>query len=1438
MAVRIQANGNSWMTYALIDTGATTCAINRTIAKKLGLKIRNVHCPLETFGSITYGQQDITSFIVTDINATFQLEIINAIVGDIMTTESEIRCPITIAKGYKHMKDINLVELDDPTVGLLLSTKFSYRYFGETRKGKEDEPMAVKTDFGWAVIGPTPDPDMEIEDIRINALCESEEMSIKKMINYIYRYDFIARPEEDFPSELKHNSQFDDYSLEQMKGSIRFNEETGHYRVSMPWKHGRKATAEALRGVNTLGYTRNRQKKLKEKLMKDPVLREGSFKQMREQIDAGYVKVIPNHSADADSPVCYLANHIVLHDDKPGKFRITQDAAAKVRGHRLNDYVLTGPDLLAKLISILFRFRTRRVVLSADIKSFFYQVEMDEKDQPACRFLWWADESMTKETIMQTCTYNMGIGGSPSVSNFTLMHHGMRIKPMFDLDIFVAIMTRFYMDDFLDSVDSVAIAKRKKENMNKALELGGFKLLKWKSNYKELNDVIEAPCPPSQVKKTEPGGPANGAGEQTIKEEKNKDDSPGATPARQPTEEDMEDESFSDEDDATFPETSPSRFNFAMNHDEEVGKISDVMSSSVNDKILGVGYDFERDVMFLKVGKKLDREINTKRELLSWISAMFDPLGIIAPYVLKGRLFFQRVNETGIDWNDKVPENILKPFNRYKATIDLLKGVEIPRWTSVLGLEDSVNELLICADASAVGYGIVCYVRRHLKGDNRAHVAFLMSKSHVVPLSMLQDPVEGQQEHGDSMPRLELNAARLAAIWRDIIVRESDEEFAEVIIFSDSLTVLTWIGDWKRKFHTFENFRLKKIRLLTKISEWNYIGTKNNPADMASKGLNADDSSGWMLFHNGPEFFQQERSRWEELNPQPEVAATLAQMNQGATIAQISLLSLGATAEEPPHETDYHENVDIEWPVRVAGKVESWKAKVRRVALVVKCMLRWVERSRAKKRSTELTRLRPRGKREIKEVKKEMYLTLEEKERGELLLIRAIQAQHFEEELIMLVKLGIFSPDSYEELKKKDSKLITLSPFLDDKNVLRAGGRLGNSKSIPYDSKYPIVLPKPSDENVRSLIRHIHAKHHHCSATETTFLLRQKFFVLGGRRAIQMEVARCVPCQRTAKLPAKQRMANLPEDRVNVAAPFCTSGADVFGPFEITQGRYTKKRWVLLITCFTTRAVALFALKDMTLSTTVNALVKMASLFPSIKKLVSDNGTNFKGANREIKEAVDAWNKESLNEKLSDIEISWEFGPANCGHWGGLWERIIQIVKRSIKASLENRTVDTDTFDTLLAGVMGVVNRRPITKAGNGITEPMVLTPAHFIYPYIYINSNPAILPPQNTTGEFLRSAWQTTREIMDSFWCRFQREYFQSLLERKKWKTAKENIAVDDIVLIVEDLQPREKWRTCRVSRIIGTDPRHVRRLELTDAAGTTFDRHVEGVVKLEISD
>ena len=75
------------------------------------------------------------------------------------------------------------------------------------------------------------------------------------------------------------------------------------------------------------------------------------------------------------------------------------------------------------------------------------------------------------------------------------------------------------------------------------------------------------------------------------------------------------------------------------------------------------------------------------------------------------------------------------------------------------------------------------------------------------------------------------------------------------------------------------------------------------------------------MFHHGPEFFQQERARWAELNPQPETLPSTAKITQVATIAQVSLLVLGATIEEPRHETEDHENMDIEWPLRVTAKL-------------------------------------------------------------------------------------------------------------------------------------------------------------------------------------------------------------------------------------------------------------------------------------------------------------------------------------------------------------------------------------------------------------------------------------------------------------------------------------------------------------------------------------
>ena len=134
--------------------------------------------------------------------------------------------------------------------------------------------------------------------------------------------------------------------------------------------------------------------------MRDPVLREGSFKQVEEKIKNGYTEIINDLTAHPEGPVCYMACHVALHDDKPGKFRVCQDAAGKVNGHCLNGYLLSGPDTLNSLFGIILRFRRHKIVLSADIKDFFYQVKPANRE---CER--WANKILHTYCYIHTVTY-------------------------------------------------------------------------------------------------------------------------------------------------------------------------------------------------------------------------------------------------------------------------------------------------------------------------------------------------------------------------------------------------------------------------------------------------------------------------------------------------------------------------------------------------------------------------------------------------------------------------------------------------------------------------------------------------------------------------------------------------------------------------------------------------------------------------------------------------------------------------------------------------------------------------------------------------------------------------------------------------------------------------------------------------------------------------
>ena len=147
-----------------------------------------------------------------------------------------------------------------------------------------------------------------------------------------------------------------------------------------------------------------------------------------------------------------------------------------------------------------------------------------------------------------------------------------------------------------------------------------------------------------------------------------------------------------------------------------------------------------------------------------------------------------------------------------------------------------------------------------------------------------------------------------------------------------------------------------------------------------------------------------------------------------------------------------------------------------------------------------------------------------------------------------------------------------------------------------------------------------------------------------------------------------------------------------------------------------------------------------------------------------------------------------------------------------------------------------VIQNIVLTRQNNNDDGSLVLTPSHFLYPYNHIEKSTSIVPPIPEDGTHLKTTWQGLRESLDLFWKSWSMTYIQTLAERKKWKSSTPPLAVGDMVLLKEEVTPREKWRTCIILEVTNKDPNHPRTFRLRDSSGTIFERHRNSLVHLEL--
>ena len=644
-----------------------------------------------------------------------------------------------------------------------------------------------------------------------------------------------------------------------------------------------------------------------------------------------------------------------------------------------------------------------------------------------------------------------------------------------------------------------------------------------------------------------------------------------------------------------------------------------------------------------------------------------------------------------------------------------------------------------------------------------------MSRTPLAPLKQM------------TIVRLELQAAVLGARLADRIRRELSYQIDEICFWTDSAVVIQFLQNESRRFHTFVANRIAEIHDLTDTREWRHIPSQLNPADVCSPGMTGPKLKMCCLWWSGPEFLAQDREEW----PTEEVDSAL-DASDPEVKAPREAVFVTATCESQLLDP---------------SRFSSWQKYKRTVAWV----MRFCRNSRLKKDSGR----RSGGP-----------LSAPEIEAAEEHILKEAQRVALAAELRAISK-GCPLP--------KESQLQHLSPYVDERGLLRVGGRL-NKAPIPETCRNPIILTE--SEVTRLIVDDAHQRILHSGLEHTLSEVRVSYWIPKARSVVRKIVRNCTFCRNRRALPQNPKMADLPDCRFDTSRPFACVGLDYFGPLTVRRFRKTEKRYVLLVTCLTTRALHLELVTSLDTDGFLMALRRFIARRGRPKLIMSDNGTNLVAGERELRDCIREWNQDQIVNELCQRQIEWRFNPPTASHMGGVWERLVASVKRALRVVLGVQCLSEDVLQTVLVEVEFMLNGRPLTYVSSDVNDAEPLTPNHFVLGY-----PEAVLPPGRFTADetWGRRKWRQSQAVADQLSRRRQREYLPLLIGRKKWLHQRRDLQVGDVVLMVEEGSPRGYWPLARVIEVMPSADGAVRAVQLKTAAGSKYLRPANKVCFIE---
>ena len=542
-----------------------------------------------------------------------------------------------------------------------------------------------------------------------------------------------------------------------------------------------------------------------------------------------------------------------------------------------------------------------------------------------------------------------------------------------------------------------------------------------------------------------------------------------------------------------------------------------------------------------------------------------------------------------------------------------------------------------------------------------------------------------------------------------------------------------------------------------------------NPADIVSRGANLQDLKDNKFWLHGPAFLTDPKEEWPEKKTFGE---NKSEMKKTEMKSLFSMENFATLLTRAPDMDDF--------------------ATIQELV-------------------TEMTRLR----REKEDKEDGSVQTIQENEAALKELIKFAQSEAYPDEL---ADLRAKSPIS------RSSRIFQLCPILDEDGLIRLKTRLEHSETVPFDTKYPILLP-PNHALTRLIILDLHDKTNHAYGNNYLLSeLRARYWVPKGTQQIKRVRKDCKQCQAIHARPRVPQMAPLPLPRSSKPLKtFLHVGVDFTGHFLCKQGRgkAREKRYVAVFTCLNSRAIHLEMVSKLETSDFQNTLTCFAARRGVPTTLYCDNATNFVGSSREIKRLVDAMDQDAISDYTRRNGFEFRWIPPRSPHMGGAWESMVKSAKRAIRATLGQREFTDWELYTALCQCEDIINSRPLCFVNSDPNDFSVLTPNMFLTG----RQDNQVFPDSVDTTSFNASdprlRWRYIMSASAHMWSRWQKEILPTIGTRSKWISDNRNYEEGDECLLIDPSLPRYKWQPGRIVEVVPGRDGRVRSVVLRTETG-----------------